>query len=176
MPGGEVGCCLAPWGPCWSGQQGTIPSTGLVNSIRQHPWGSTGSREELRGCCASGWGWPRAVDTGGDTIGSWRHGQTHLPGQGEPSGECFGIPGRTCQPRQLKSKVPGQINPFPVIRSSLHTYLMLGMAFAVPQTPHLLLRRDEGERMGMLSAVLGGRWGLHPPEARCSVLCPARMA
>lgn len=53
---------------------------------------------------------------------------------------------------------------------------MLGMAFAVPQTPHLLLRRDKGERMRMLSAVLGGRLGLHPPEARCSVLCPARTA
>lgn len=81
-----------------------------------------------------------------------------------------------CQPRQLKSEVPGQVNPFPVIYSSLHTYLMLGVALAVPKTRQLLLRREEGERMGILSVALGGRWGLHPAEAWRSEPCPARVA
>lgn len=36
MPGEEVGFCLAPWGPCWGGQRGTIPSSGLARGTHWH--------------------------------------------------------------------------------------------------------------------------------------------
>lgn len=75
----------------------------------QPPWAGTGSGKEPWGCCASGR--PRAVDTGGDTVGSRRRGQTHLPGPGELPGGCFGIPSRVCRPRRLKSEDSAQIEP-----------------------------------------------------------------
>ena len=149
----------------------------------QSPWwgGRTGSREEPWGCCASGWGRPRAVDTGGDAVGSRRCGQTHLPGPREPPGSCFGIPGRTCRLCRLKSEVPAQIKP----RSAPAPHHLLlsahppraGDGPCITQNPPACYCPVEKARgWGCSAEALGGGWGLHPGEAQRCVPCPAGTA
>lgn len=128
--------------------------------LAQPPWVGMGSGEEPWGCCASGWGRPRAVDTGGDAVGSRCRGQTHLPGQGEPAGGCFGIPGRTRRPCQLKSEVSAQIEPRSATCSSSPAPLCAptsgwGQPSRHPKSSCLLPPRGKGKRVGMLSAGAG---------------------
>lgn len=99
MLGVEAGCCLAPWGPCWGGQRGTVPSSGLARATHRHPLShpgrGLGSREELGGGVLQVVGDGEVLLT---QVGMWLAagvvGKHTCPGKGELPGGCFGIPGR----------------------------------------------------------------------------------